>query len=75
MAEAKILGYRRHHSPQGARSVWRMRVREMYPHVPYIQKELIRLQMESPLGNGNCAKTEEILSDGEGNLPGNYPSC
>ena len=47
----------------------------MYPHVPYIQKELIRLQMESSLGNGNCAKTEEILSDGEGNLPGNYPSC
>ena len=38
----------------------------MYPHVPYIQKKLIWLQMESPLGNGNCAKIEEILSDREG---------
>lgn len=35
----------------------------MYPHVPYIQKKLIWLQMESPLGNGNFAKTGEILSD------------
>lgn len=28
-----------------------------------------------PIRERNCAKTEEILSDREGNLPGNYLSC